>query len=94
MHVSISFSDIHIITDTDHISIKEIMLLSRGRFPVCDLGFALVQVLYFQAQQVAGGSKGETCTGGVVTEQGDAEALSNTFVEMLFWRMKRRASAG
>ena len=46
---------------------------------MCDLGFALVQVLYFQAQQVAGGSKGETCTGGVVTEQGDAEAALEYF---------------
>ena len=75
MHVSISFSDIHIITDTDNVCHEgdHVGSLTHG-FPVGDLGFAFIQILYLQAQQVAGGGKREAGTGGIVTEQGNAQA--------------------
>ena len=39
-----------------------------------DLGLLLIQILHFQTQQVAGGGEGEAGTGGVVAEDGDAQA--------------------
>ena len=50
------------------------MLPSRDGLAVGDLGLLLVQVLDLQAQQVAGGGEGEAGAGGVVAEDGDAQA--------------------
>ena len=40
---------------------------------MCNLGFLLVQILYFKSKKVAGRSEGETGTCGVVTENGDSQ---------------------
>ena len=38
-----------------------------------DLALALVQILHLQAQQIAGGGKGEPCAGGIIPKQADAQ---------------------
>ena len=55
-----------------------LLYTSADGFAVRDLGLLLVQDLLFQTQQVAGGSEGETGTGGVVAEQG---AVSYTHLD-------------
>ena len=73
--VGVALANVHVVTDTDDVSHEgnHVGSLADG-LAVGDLGLALVQVLNFQTQQVAGGSEGETGTGGVVAEQGDAQA--------------------
>ena len=50
---------------------KETMLAGLpDRLPVRDLGFAFVQVLHLEAQQVARAGEAETGAGGLVAEDG------------------------
>ena len=72
--ISMSLTDVHIITDTDYISHERyhVGCLTNG-LTVCNLGFLLVQILYFKSKKVAGRSEGETGTCGVVTENGDSQ---------------------
>ena len=37
------------------------------------LGFPFVKVLHLEAEEVAGGSEGEACAGGIIPEQRDAK---------------------
>ena len=69
MHVGVALADVHVIADSDDVCHERDHVggLTDG-LAVCYLGFALVQILYFQSQQVAGGSEGEAGTGGVVAE--------------------------
>ena len=69
VHVSISLADIHIVADTDHVSHEgdHVRRLADG-LTVSNLRLAFVKVLNFQAKQVTSGSKGEACTGRIVTE--------------------------
>ena len=69
MHVGVALADVHVIADSDDVCHEgdHVGGLTNG-LAVGYLGFALVQILYFQAQQVAGGSEGEAGTGGVVAE--------------------------
>ena len=78
--IGVALADVHIIADTDDISHEghHVRGLADG-LAVSDLGLLLVQNLLFQTQQVAGGSEGEAGTGGVVAEQGNAQAgIKNT----------------
>ena len=74
LHVLVALTDVHIVTDADDISHEgdHVGGLTDG-FAVGDLRLLLIQNLFFQTQQVAGGSEGETGAGGVVTEQGNAQ---------------------
>ena len=47
-----------------------------------DLALLLVQVVYLQAQQVAGGGEGKAGAGGVVRKMEMPRPESNTLVEM------------
>ena len=73
--IGVTLANVHIIADTDDISHEGDHV---GGFPdglaVGDLRLFLVQDLLLQAQQVAGGGEGETGAGGIVTEQGNAQA--------------------
>ena len=73
--IGVTLTDIHIIADTDDISHEGDHV---GGFPdglaVGDLRLFLVQDLLLQAQQVAGGGEGEAGAGGIVAEQGNAQA--------------------
>ena len=75
VHVLVALADIHVVPDPDHVR-HEGNHVGRlpDRLPVGNLALALVQVLHFQTQQVAGGSKGEAGAGGIVPEQGDAQS--------------------
>ena len=73
--ILVALTDIHIVPDADDIGHEGHHI---GRFTdglaVGDLRLLLVQHLLLQTQQIAGGGEGEAGTGGVVTEQGDAQA--------------------
>ena len=73
--VFVALLDEHIVPDADDIGHEGDHV---GGFPdglaVGDLALLLVQVLDFQAQQVAGAGEGEPGAGGVVPEDGDAQA--------------------
>ena len=75
LHIGVTLSDVHIVPDTDDIGHEgdHIGGLPHG-LAVGDLALALVQVLDLQAQQVAGAGEGEAGPGGVVPEEGDAQA--------------------
>ena len=64
----------HVVPDADDVGHEghHVGGLTDG-LAVGDLAGLLVQVLDVQAQQVAGGGKGEPCSGGVVPEDGDAQ---------------------
>ena len=69
VHICVSLTDVHIIADTDYVGHEgdHVGCLAYS-LAVGNLRFALVQILNLQAQQIAGGSKGETGTGRVVAE--------------------------
>ena len=57
------------------------------------LALALIEVLDLQAQQVAGGSKGEAGAGGVVAEQADAQAgLKNLRADVVLTHVAQSVS--
>ena len=73
--ILVTLADEHIIADADDVGHEghHVRGLADG-LAVGDLRLLLVQVLDLQAQQVAGGGEGEAGTGGVVAEDGDAQA--------------------
>ena len=73
--IGVTLTDVHVVADADDVGHEghHVRGLTHG-LAVSDLGLLLVQNLLFQTQQVAGGSEGETGTGGVVAEQGNAQA--------------------
>ena len=73
--VGVALADVHVVTDTDDVSHEgnHVSGLTDG-LAMSNLRLAFVQILNFQAQQVTCRSEGETGTGGVVAEQGDAQA--------------------
>ena len=73
--ILVALADEHIIADADDVGHEghHVRGLADG-LAVGDLALALVQVLDLQAQQVAGGGEGKAGAGGVVPEQGDAQA--------------------
>ena len=75
VHVLVALADVHVVPDADDVGHEgdHVGGLTDG-LTVGDLALALVQVLDLQAQQVAGGGEGEPGAGGVVPEQGDAQA--------------------
>ena len=75
VHVGVALADVHVVPDADDVCHEgdHVGGLTDG-LAVGDLALALVQVLDLQAQQVAGGGEGETGAGGVVAEEGDAQA--------------------
>ena len=74
-HIGVALADVHIVPDADDVGHEgdHIGGLTDG-LAVGNLALALVQVLDLQAQQVAGRGKGKAGAGGVVPEQGDAQA--------------------
>ena len=72
--VSMPLPDVHVIADSDHVRHKGNHV---GGFPDClamgDLALLLVQVLHGKSQQVAGGGKGKSRSGGIVPENGNSE---------------------
>ena len=72
--ILVALTDIHIVPDADDIGHEghHVGRLTDG-LAVGDLRLLLVQHLLLQTQQIAGGGEGEAGTGGVVTEQGDAQ---------------------
>ncbi|CCX41636.1 unknown [Clostridium sp. CAG:1024] len=75
MHVGVALADVHIVADTDRVRHEgdHVCGLADG-LAVRDLALALVKILNFQTQQVAGGCEREARAGAVVAEQRDAEA--------------------
>ena len=73
--ILVTLADEHIIADADDVGHEghHVGRLADG-LAVGDLGLLLVQILHLQTQQVAGGGEGEAGTGGVVAEDGDAQA--------------------
>ena len=73
--IGVALADVHVVPDADDVGHEgdHVGGLADG-LAVGDLALALVQVLDLQAQQVAGGGEGEAGAGGVVPEQGDAQA--------------------
>ena len=72
--ILMTLADEHIVTDTDHICHEGDHVGSlTDSLAVGDLRGLFIQILHLEAQQVAGGGEGETGTGGVVAEDGDAE---------------------
>ena len=73
--ILVALADEHVVTDADDVGHEghHVGRLADG-LAVGDLGLLLVQVLHLQAQQVAGGGEGEAGAGGVVAEDGDAQA--------------------
>ena len=73
--VGVTFSDVHVVTDTDYISHEgyHICCFTYG-FAMCDLGFFLIKILHFQTKKVACRSERETCTCGIVTEQRNSKS--------------------
>ena len=67
--ISMTFTDVHIITDTDYISHKgyHVSCLTNS-LTMSDLRFLLIQILNLKTKQVAGRSERETSTGRVITE--------------------------
>ena len=75
MHIFVALANIHIITDTDYIRHEgDHIRCFTYSLTVCDLGFSFVQILYFEAEEIARRSKAETRTGRVVAEEGDSQA--------------------
>ena len=70
MHIGISLADVHIIADTDNVSHERdhICCLADG-LAVGYLRFPFVQILNFESQQVAGGSKRKTGTCRIIAEK-------------------------
>ena len=78
--VCMAFTDVHVIADTDYISHEGYHVCCfANSFAVCDLGFFLIEILHFQTKKVACRSERETCTCGVVTENGDSETAFEYF---------------
>ena len=75
VHVGVAFADIHIVPDADNIRHEgdHVSRLPNG-LPVGYLALAFFKIPDGDAQQVAGGSKGEAGAGAVVTEDGNADA--------------------
>jgi hypothetical protein len=73
--VLVALMDVHVVADADDVSHEgnHVRGLADG-LAVCDLGLLLVEDLLLEAEEVAGGSEGEAGTGGVIAEEGDAEA--------------------
>ena len=73
--VLVALADEHVVPDTDDVGHEgdHVGGLADG-LAVGDLALLLVQVLDGQTQQVAGGGEGEPGAGGVVPEDGDAQA--------------------
>ena len=72
--ILVTLMDEHIVADADDVGHEgdHVRRFADG-LAVGDLRLLLVEHLLLQTQQVAGGSEGETGTGGVVTEQGDTK---------------------
>ena len=73
--VLVALMDVHVVADADDVSHEgnHVRGLADG-LAVCDLGLLLVEDLLLEAEEVAGGGEGEAGTGGVIAEEGDAEA--------------------
>ena len=73
--VLVALMDVHIVADADDDGHEgdHVRSLADG-LAVGDLGFLLIEDLLLETQQVARRGEGEAGTGGVVAEQGDAEA--------------------
>ena len=72
--ILMTLMDVHVVADADDVSHERdhVCGLTDG-FAVGNLGLLLIENLLFQTQEVAGRSKREAGTGGVVAEQGNAE---------------------
>ena len=70
-----TLADEHVVPDADDVGHEghHVGGLADG-LAVGDLGLLLVQILHLQAQQIAGRGEGEAGAGGVVAEEGDAQA--------------------
>ena len=73
--ILMTLMDVHVVADADDVGHERDHVggLTDG-LAVGDLGLLLVEHLLLQTQQVARRCEGEAGTGGVVAEQGDAEA--------------------
>ena len=73
--ILVTLMDVHVVADADDVSHEgdHVGGLTDG-LAVRDLALLLVEDLLLEAEEVAGGSEGEAGTGGVVAEEGDAEA--------------------
>ena len=74
VHIGIALANVHVIPDADDVGHEgnHVGSLADG-LPVCYLGLALIQVLYLQAKEIAGGGKGKAGAGGIVAEEGDSQ---------------------
>ena len=74
-HVGVALADVHVVADADDVGHEgDHVGRLTDRLAMGDLGLLLVEDLLLEAEEVAGGGEGEAGTGGVVAEEGDAEA--------------------
>ena len=73
--ILVALADEHIVADADDVSHEgdHVGGLADG-LAVGDLALLLVEHLLLKTEEVAGGGEGEAGTGGIVAEDGDAEA--------------------
>ncbi len=73
-HVGVAGPQVHVVANADGIGAEgdHVGGFTDG-FTVGNLGFAFIQILLGQAEQVEGGGVGETGTGGVVAKHRDAK---------------------
>ena len=75
VHVFVTFSDVHIITDTDNISHEgDHVSCLTNCLTVSNLRFSFVKILNFKTKKVTSRSERETCTCGIVTEQRNSKS--------------------
>ena len=78
--ICMSFTDIHIITNTDYISHERNHICCfTNCFAMGNLRFLFIQILHFQTKKVTCGCKRETCTCGVITEDRDSKTAFEYF---------------
>ena len=73
--VSVALTDIHVVPDTDDVSHEgdHVCCLSHS-LAMCNLALLLVQVLDLQSKKVTCRCEGESCSCGVIAEDGDTKA--------------------
>ena len=71
-HIGVALADVHVIPNTDDVRHKGDHVGGLAdRFTVGHLGFALIEILHGQAQQVTGAGKAESGPGGLIPEKGN-----------------------
>ena len=96
VHIGVALADVHVVADADGVrhEADHVGGLADG-FAVRDLALALVEILHFKTQQVAGGRKREARARAVVPKQRDAESgIENLGRNVAFAQISQRVGDG